>query len=306
MKTCLKCKKIKNEDDFNKNVRRIDGFENHCKECRKACREANKEVTNQKKREIYLQNKEILLLRSKKWRELNREKYKEGRKQYRERNKDKIKEQNKKWYNLNKSNVLESGRIKYASMSESEKNILRSRCISYSKSPAKYDRWANKLAIVERIDCSDDGFLFVPCTYCGRWFMPTNTQVERRFNAIGRDDPRSGESRLYCSDPCKRSCSIYGQILYPKGFKEATSREVQPELRQMVFARDDWTCQICGKQSGSLHCHHITGVKVNPIESADVDNCITLCKKHHEWVHTKAGCRYFDLQCNEPKAMTGT
>ena len=78
-----------------------------------------------------------------------------------------------------------------------------------------------------------------------------------------------------------------------------TSREVQPELRQMRLEKDDYTCQKCHRtiDEAELHCHHITGVEQNPIESADLDNCITLCKKCHKWAHTQKGCRYFELMC---------
>jgi len=46
-----------------------------------------------------------------------------------------------------------------------------------------------------------------------------------------------------------------------------------------------------------IHCHHITGVKQNPIESADIDNCITLCKNCHKEVHQQDGCKYYELKC---------
>jgi hypothetical protein len=35
----------------------------------------------------------------------------------------------------------------------------------------------------------------------------------------------------------------------------------------------------------------------NPIESADIDNCITLCKYCHEEVHQIPGCEYHNLRC---------
>ena len=91
-------------------------------------------------------------------------------------------------------------------------------------------------------------------------------------------------------------CPVYNQSKYPKGYKKATSREVQPELRQMVLARDEYICQICGSDK-SLHCHHYEGIKLNPIESADVDACITLCKKCHIKVHKLPGCGYNDMKC---------
>jgi len=73
-------------------------------------------------------------------------------------------------------------------------------------------------------------------------------------------------------------------------------RELQPELRLMVFKRDDYTCQRCGIKGGKLNCHHIDPVKNNPIESADVDNCITFCIDCHKKVHQLAGCTTGELK----------
>lgn len=110
-----------------------------------------------------------------------------------------------------------------------------------------------------------------------------------------------GECFLYCSIGCKVACPVYGQVSYQKGYKKATYREVQPELRQLVLERDSWACQYgdCDKtvEDSELHCHHIIGVEQDPIESADVDNCITFCKEHHKLVHKLPGCSYNDLRC---------
>lgn len=120
--------------------------------------------------------------------------------------------------------------------------------------------------------------------------------VMNRINSIeGKQSYGWGEARFYCSNSCKKQCPIFNQRKFPKGFQIATSREVQPELRQMVFERDNWTCQKCGEIE-SLHCHHITGVELNPIESADIDNCITFCKKCHKGAHKQKGCLYSDFQ----------
>ena len=54
-------------------------------------------------------------------------------------------------------------------------------------------------------------------------------------------------------------------------------------------------CQKCGQEGGSLHCHHIDPVISNPIESADVDNCITLCKICHREVHRLPKCNNYEL-----------
>ncbi len=103
----------------------------------------------------------------------------------------------------------------------------------------------------------------------------------------------NGSLNLYCSDGCKYSCSTYGQMIYPKGHKLATSREVQSQLRKLVLERDNWTCQKCG-ETDTLHCHHIDPVKSNPIESADVDNCITLCIDCHKEAHQIDECAIYE------------
>lgn len=111
----------------------------------------------------------------------------------------------------------------------------------------------------------------------------------------------SGESRLYCSQSCKDNCPTYNQQLYPKDHKPATSREVQPELRQLVFERDNYICQKCNTHRDNLevgiHCHHKEGILWEPLQSADMDICITLCEDCHKEVHKKDGCGYYDMKC---------
>jgi len=166
------------------------------------------------------------------------------------------------------------------------------------KNLPSFERFKSQLSYIEEIRRSskDKNILEVKCIYCGKWFIPKRTECESRVNAI--NGHTKGELRFYCSDDCKNNCSIYKRSKYQKGFEPISSREVQPELRQIVFGRDKWTCQKCGKYGGKLHCHHITGVELNPIESADIDNCITLCKDCHKWIHKNIpGCGYNDLRC---------
>ncbi len=81
----------------------------------------------------------------------------------------------------------------------------------------------------------------------------------------------------------------------PKDHKPATSREVQPQLRKLVLKRDNWMCVKCNR-TDTLHCHHIDPVKNNPIESADVNNCVTLCIDCHKESHQVDGCGYNELK----------
>ena len=154
---------------------------------------------------------------------------------------------------------------------------------------------------VECRRCFDDeNILEVKCMYCGKWYQPSYKPVQSKILAI--KGKLTGERNLYCSDNCKQSCPTYNQTKYPKDHgKQGTSREVQPQLRKLVLDRDDYKCVRCGKgiDEVQLHCHHLTGVELNPIESADIDNCITLCKDHHKDVHKDVGCRYTDLKRKE-------
>jgi 5-methylcytosine-specific restriction endonuclease McrA len=158
-----------------------------------------------------------------------------------------------------------------------------------------YDTYEPKLTPYEECKRSeqDPNILEVKCTYCGKWHTPHVGKVISRVGYInGRG---SKESRFYCSDSCKQECPIFWKRTRYRGQDGENSREVQPELRQLVFARDKYECQKCGSKD-SLHCHHYEGVEHNPIESADVDMCITLCKSCHKETHKEKGCRYYDLR----------
>jgi hypothetical protein len=158
---------------------------------------------------------------------------------------------------------------------------------------ASYDRNAPLLEWREEVRRSKviSTIIEVRCAYCGKWFQPTYCQVGCRIGAMDWDG-----CKFYCSDTCKKECPTFKRSKYPLGFKIDSSREVQPELRKLVFERDDWVCQICGSTK-FLHCHHIEGIHHNPIESADLDICVTLCKLCHRKVHSETGCKTSDMAC---------
>ncbi len=72
--------------------------------------------------------------------------------------------------------------------------------------------------------------------------------------------------------------------------KPDTSRPDQDPLRRLTLERDQYTCQRCGTKNTYLICHHFEGIEINPIESADLDNCITLCYSCHTKVHSSGQC----------------
>jgi len=161
-----------------------------------------------------------------------------------------------------------------------------------------YDTYAPQIEWCEEVrrNKEDPNILEVRCTYCGKWYISTPQNICDRVRCINGYNKGQWEGRLYCSNQCKQECPIHGQVKYTKGFKINTSREVQPELRQLVLKRDEYECQKCGSTK-SLHCHHITGVEINPIESADIDNCITFCKECHNKIHKQKECNMRRKKC---------
>ena len=158
-----------------------------------------------------------------------------------------------------------------------------------------YDTYAHQINFCEEVrrDPDNNNLLQVRCTEinCRKWFTPYRSDLSNRIISLKNN---TGENRFYCSDECKNSCSIFHQKIYPKGFKVDRSREVQPELAAMVFERDGYECQRCGNKA-DLECHHYEGIEQNPIESADVDACVTLCEACHSLAHKDIGCRRIDL-----------
>ena len=54
-----------------------------------------------------------------------------------------------------------------------------------------------------------------------------------------------------------------------------------------------------GGMNEDLHCHHIYPTMIEPLLSADVDNCMTLCYDCHKKVHKQDGCKPNQIQMEE-------
>lgn len=61
------------------------------------------------------------------------------------------------------------------------------------------------------------------------------------------------------------------------------------EWRQVVYKRDSYICQICGKEGGNLNAHHLEGYTDNPELRTTLSNGITLCEKCHKDFHHQYG-----------------
>jgi hypothetical protein len=172
-----------------------------------------------------------------------------------------------------------------------------------------YDTHAPKIEWAEEVRRSptDENILEVRCFKCGKWFVPHINNVSTRIQYLKGNEKYVSESLFYCSDGCKHTCSLYYKSPESLMKQDAVragrlswlklNREIQPELRQMVLKRDSYKCVKCNEKE-NLQCHHILPVSTNPIESADIDNCMTLCKRCHIQVHKQDGCKYWQLKIN--------
>lgn len=54
-------------------------------------------------------------------------------------------------------------------------------------------------------------------------------------------------------------------------------------IRYVIFERDNYICQKCGRRTWRPHCHHIKAVKLGGTHHPD--NLVTLCGLCHDEVH---------------------
>lgn len=108
MKTCCKCKSLKDFDDFGKNKNNKDGYQYQCKECRN-------EMHRLGYRKYYTNGgKEV----KKKYLLVHKERYDAYFKEYALLNKEKIKAYNIEWNSINKEHNKEISRTYYQSNKE--------------------------------------------------------------------------------------------------------------------------------------------------------------------------------------------
>jgi len=261
MKICTRCQKSKHESEYGYSKHGKDNLTSYCAEC-----------LSELGRKYYLNNKS---------------QYRSITKKYYENNKEIILEYGRRWYKDNKEKRLKKDK----EWRENNKEYIQVKQRLQSLSNARYEIYTDKLTPdIDQPECGPNGELIVVCTYCGRKFIPTNIQAKCRVSSL--NNLGLGERRFYCSESCKKACPIYHKS---SGYSGKLYREVQPELRQLVLKRDNYTCKKCHITDVPLHVHHIIPVKLDPVESADMDNCITLCITCHKNAHTKYGCGFSEL-----------
>lgn len=83
-------------------------------------------------------------------------------------------------------------------------------------SGALFETYFKQLKTFEKVrQCLENSELLeVKCTYCGKWTIPTVSQIKNRLQAFNGNRSKGTENRFYCSEACKQTCPIYKQIKY--------------------------------------------------------------------------------------------
>lgn len=153
-----------------------------------------------------------------------------------------------------------------------------------------YDTYNDQLSFCEetRRNPNDLDILQIKCTKCNNWFAPTKKQVDSRITAL--NNMNKGESRFYCSDECKLSCSIFGRRLYYANEKHSktnpnfTSAELKVWSKE-VLTRVNYICEYCGGLA--TEAHHIQPKKLEPFFALDPANGIACCETcHYKYGHS--------------------
>lgn len=209
-------------------------------------------------------------------------------KKYNIDHKDEISIKNKKRYIDDREYLIKKQNDYYYDNKDKKKE--------YDNSPATYRDVVKDLTPFESPRKTKDGYLEVKCATCRDYFTPTNLQLTNRIGAlVGR---KRGECRLYCSDSCKASCSVYGRSKYPKGYNKKSEREYSTVYRNMILERDNYTCQHCGEKHDpeNLQAHHKTPLACSPMEQLDIDSGECVCIPCHINIHKNVpGMTYTEL-----------
>lgn len=157
------------------------------------------------------------------------------------------------------------------------------------------------------------------CLYCGKKFSVLKSAVEKwgagKYCSIEcRVNSQKGTTRiskkvsricLTCGKEffvkpktvkagggkyCSRGCTIIGSRGENYNIENTDRKSGEySEWRRMVYKRDNWTCQKCGKRGNGayLNAHHIIPFSVDKSLRFEITNGVTLCKKCHIKEHRR-------------------
>jgi len=119
------------------------------------------------------------------------------------------------------------------------------------------------------------------------WFTTTYKHIYQRIAAL--DVNQSGGTFLYCSNECKKECTLYNvnstslvnQFLRTTKIPDFDyTQDEYNTWRAEVLKRADYVCEYCQEEKAT-DCHHIKPQKLEPFFSLDPDYGLACCEKCH-------------------------
>jgi len=108
------------------------------------------------------------------------------------------------------------------------------------------------------------------CKFCGKKFTVKNYRKETAF---------------YCSRKCKTDDNL-GLSTEAERLRRNRDYKI---WRELVYERDNFTCQKCFVKGGEMNAHHIQNFSDNEELRFNIDNGITFCRECHYKFHSEYG-----------------
>ena len=141
------------------------------------------------------------------------------------------------------------------------------------------------------------------CLFCGKEVIYIRHSRERKFCC-------GSHRQMFFQDAKRHKCLLCEKIIDHRSIlcrKCAKQKDKHPNWkggiteenhrirlsieyrlwREAVLARDNWTCQICGKRGGDMESHHIKKFAKFPELRFAIDNGLTLCVGCHRRIEMK-------------------
>ena len=118
----------------------------------------------------------------------------------------------------------------------------------------------------------------VTCSKCGKKILRFKSEIKKNIRNI-----------FFCSHKC---CQEYNtgrnrwNYIHDQSLRKE-NRHISDNIywRDLIFIRDNYTCQICGQRGGKLNAHHIRPWRTYPELRFDTTNGITVCIQCHKKMH---------------------
>jgi len=119
-----------------------------------------------------------------------------------------------------------------------------------------------------------------------------------KYSKCAKCNKQIRQWRKYCSAECYyKHQDVSARLPIPKFGSENPAwkggitpqtvidrNKFSKQVSNLVFRRDNYTCQLCGAKGVSLHADHLDKWSVNKDDRFNVDNCRSLCRPCHYFV----------------------